>query len=118
MQTSRDVDPKDEDIVQLRQLILQECQAVALETADAEALLRGLSFQSRLLPERHVWLQRPDTHKGETHIDFEDRTTKDNWDNTVSRTTVYSVSAAAKLVCVWLSGTNKDELEQLIHDES
>jgi len=116
MQTQRDLDPKAEDIVQLRQQIFQECQAVALETADAEALLLGLSFQSRLLPERHVWLQQNDSHRGETHIDFEDRTTNGNWDNTVSRTIVYSVYAAAKLVCAWLNGINKEALEQLIQD--
>ncbi len=91
---------KDEVSKRLRQMIKHET-ALASETDEAEALLCALSFQSTLMPERHVWI---DTNLDGIGIDLEDRLIDDEWDNAYARVKVLSLKNAAHITQVWLSG--------------
>lgn len=92
---------KDERTTCLRELIKREA-AYAHETERAEVLLYTLSYQSAMLPERHVWVE---TAPDEISVDLEDwENESDEWDNAHYRVTVESPNEAVALIDTWLSG--------------
>lgn len=99
---------KDRITEDLRQEILED-GAFVLETDRADALLITLAFQSRVKPERHVWI---DTRMGESGagytVDLEDWTYEGSWDNAVATVDTESGAQAAEAVRGWLRGDSLD----------
>ena len=94
---------KDKITEKLRQLIINQIPMVQ-ETDDAEALLTALSFQSKLYPTRHVWV---DTNlDGIIAIDLEDWGIEDEWDNAVARVKMNSLMEVVEIMQLWLSGAD------------
>ena len=92
---------KDERTTCLRELINKRA-TYAHETERAEVLLYTLSYQSAILPERHVWVE---TAPDEITLDLEDwENERDEWDNALYRVTVESPNEAVALLDTWLSG--------------
>ena len=61
-----------------------------------------LSYQSAILPERHVWME---TAPDEITLDLEDwQNESEEWDNALYRVTVESPNEAVALLDTWLSG--------------
>jgi len=105
-------DQKDEMTETLRHLI-EEAVSAAIETSRAEASLCSLSFQSKMHPERHVWL---DSENESIKLDLEDWQDGDQWDNAVARITVGSLDDAVDLVKVWLLGEDMAQYLNLNRD--
>lgn len=100
--------PKDEITKRLRQVIQRQI-FLACETDDAEAFLSALSFQSKLYPERYIWI---DTDFDGIGIDLEDLSLEDEeheegeWDDAVARLKARSLEEAVEITSLWLSGAN------------
>ena len=92
---------KDEKTTCLRQLIKRRVGYVH-ETDRAEVLLYTLSYQSPILPERHVWVETGPDYISVDLEDWENET--EEWDNAVARVTVDSPDEAVGLIQTWLSG--------------
>jgi len=97
---------KDERTTCLREVIKSRA-AYAHETERAEVLLYTLSYQSAILPERHVWVETaPD--------DLEDWPNEsEEWDNALYRVTVESPNEAVALLDTWLSGESLHHYKNL-----
>lgn len=100
---------KDAETLILRQQILSTIQQ-AQETEDANVSLSSLSFQSKLYPERHAWI---DTEEGLITIDLEDWQDEAEWDNAIARVTVNSDVMAIDLIKDWFTGSNLDRYVNL-----
>lgn len=103
--------PKDEITKRLRQMIKRQIPFCA-ETDDAEAFLSALSFQSKLYPERYIWI---DTDFDGIGIDLEDLSLEDEedqedqeneWDDAVARLKARSLEEAVEIASVWFSGAD------------
>ena len=73
----------------------------AIETNEAEAALDALSDQSKLLPQRHIWLE---VEQQEISLDLEDRALEGEWDNAVAHVATRSPLQAVATIDAWLSG--------------
>ncbi len=91
---------KTAEVMRLRDAILLAIPS-ALETDDAEALTDALSFQSRSLSNRHIWIELAEDG---ISIDLEDWDAAGEWDNTVATIGVDSQEQAAELVRAWCLG--------------
>ncbi|MEM9540866.1 MAG: hypothetical protein AAGA60_15340, partial [Cyanobacteria bacterium P01_E01_bin.42] len=91
---------KDNLTEKLRQTLLKNIAAIQ-ETDSAEMSLCNLSFQSRVYPERHIWI---DTDCDEIDIDLEDWQDEDEteWDNAIARVRVDSLEEAIEFVRDWV----------------
>lgn len=105
-------DQKDEMTETLRQRI-KEAVTDAIETSRAEASLCSLSFQSKVHPERHIWL---DSENESIRLDLEDWQDGAQWDDAVARVTVESLDEAVYLVKAWLFGENMAQYSNLNRD--
>ena len=102
---------KDRIAEDLRDAILDGCELIR-ETERADLLLVALSFQSKAMPERHVWIDTDVGDKGESYsIDLEDWTYEGSWDNAVATVETKSESLARDIARSWLCG---DPLEVVV----
>lgn len=83
----------------LRALVAKHLANV-VETDRAEADLIAISFQSKVRPERHIYISFYDERTFD--LDLEDWTTNDEWDHAFERHTTTSVDEALKLIQNWL----------------
>lgn len=105
--------PKDRVTEQLRQKIKRQFPWVR-EIEEAEASLCALSFQSATHPDRHVWI---DTDLDGIGLDLEDWQLDDDEDDAIARVKAPSLSAAADIVGIWLSGAKLSEWYKNINQE-
>jgi hypothetical protein len=100
---------KDAITQALRDEILADADFL-IETARADSLKITLSFQSRMKPERHVWI---DTQMGEDGhgftVDLEDWTYEESWDNAVATVDTVDAQIARDVIHAWLRGEPLDE---------
>ena len=89
---------KDNLTEKLRQILLKNIAAIK-ETDCAELSLCNLSFQSRVYPERHIWI---DTDCDEIDIDLENWQDETEWDNAIARVRVDSLEEAVELIRDWV----------------
>ncbi|MBP0018964.1 MAG: transposase family protein [Cyanobacteria bacterium SBLK] len=89
---------KDDLTEKLRQILLRNI-VVIKETDSAELSLCNLSFQSRVYPERHIWI---DTDCDEIDIDLENWQYEYEWDNAIARVRVDSLEEAVELIRDWV----------------
>jgi len=71
-----------------------------VETKNAESSLINISYQSRILPERHVWISVYDI----LGIDLEDWENGTTWDDSVARFTATDYNTIALIAKAWLEG--------------
>jgi hypothetical protein len=102
--------PKNEFAERLRQKICREVTEL-METDAAEATLNALSFQSKLYPERHVWIE---VESSAIQIDLEDWQDKHEWDNAVARVSIESPEVSVDLVHIWLACGSLDKYSMLL----
>jgi hypothetical protein len=100
---------KDEPTTRLRQKILLRLSQ-AQETDRADDGLSTLSFQSKLYPDRHTWI---DTDGELIQIDLEDWQDEQEWDNAVARVTVPSGEVAIALLSDWFMGNSLENYANL-----
>jgi hypothetical protein len=104
---------KDETTEALRREITTNADYL-VETERADALTITLSFQSRVKPNRHVWI---DTKMGEDGngltVDLEDWTYEGSWDNAVSTIDTADSQIARDVTRAWLHGEPLDECLQI-----
>jgi hypothetical protein len=109
-------DDKDAVTAGLRKLILERTDFIT-ETDRADASLIDLSFQSRVKPERHVWI---DTKGGIDRngymFDLEELTGEDAWDNAVATVETTEPSVVRDVVQAWLRGSSLDNALALARD--
>jgi hypothetical protein len=100
---------KNEITDALRRDIIAQADYV-VETERADSMTITLSFQSRVKPERHVWI---DTKMGEDGsgftVDLEDWTYQESWDNAVATVDTADAQIAREVTQAWLRG---EELEE------
>jgi hypothetical protein len=99
---------KDEFTTKLRQQITTAIPQ-ATETDRADDSLCTLSFQSKIHPERHAWI---DTADQSIKIDLEDWQDESEWDNAIARVTI-SAEIAIELLHTWFSGNSLDKYANL-----
>jgi hypothetical protein len=97
---------KDEPTEALKQAILRSVPE-AKETGRAEAGLTTLSFQSLLVPERHVWI---DTDLDGIRLELEDWGFEETWDNAVAHIPVQTPEAAVLVSRAWLTGEALEDI--------
>ncbi len=102
---------KDETTTRFRQKILVTLSQVE-ETDRADDGLTTLSFQSKLYPDRQVWI---DTEGDMLQIDLEDWQNGRAWDNAIARVTVPSVEVAIDLIRDWFLGNSLQNYTNLNH---
>lgn len=102
---STQFDQKNALAEQLRQMITLNISEAG-ETSRAEASLDALSFQSLIVPERHVWIE---VDADGVSVDLEDWTSENEWDNAVARMDVESFAEVIEILQVWLSGAKLEE---------
>jgi hypothetical protein len=100
---------KDTFTTKIRQIILEKV-STANETDRAGEALCTLSFQSKIYPERQIWI---DTDNNKIAIDLEDWDNEIEWDNAVARFTVDSVEELIDLIRIWLDGFNLEEYYEI-----
>jgi hypothetical protein len=102
---------KDKVTEALRRDIIGQADYL-LETDRADSLTITLSFQSRVKPERHVWI---DTKMGEDGsgftVDLEDWTYQETWDNAVATVDTADAQIVRDVTQAWLRG---EELEECL----
>ena len=80
-----------------------------VETDRANLLEITLSFQSRVKPERHAWI---DTRMGSSGdgftVDLEDWAYEKSWDNAVATIDTEDISVARDVTRSWLQGDSLD----------
>lgn len=102
---------KDEKTEQLRQMIQQKIVSIVEETSDADDWLCTLSYQSKIFPEKRIWV---DTNlKGSIGVDLEDVETGSEWDSAIARVKVDTLEDALELIQTWLSGQDMDKYTNL-----
>jgi hypothetical protein len=99
---------KDKFTAALRQQLIASI-AQAQETDRADDALCTLSFQSRLHPDRHAWI---DTADQIIKIDLEDWTDENEWDNAIARITI-SADLAIELLQDWFLGSDLENYSNL-----
>lgn len=92
----------------LRQLILEETDVIA-ETERADVMLINLSFQSLVVPERHVWIDTQMGDGDEYSVDLEDWTYENTWDNAVATVDTSEPAVVRDVVQAWLRGDSLDD---------
>lgn len=91
---------KDSVTEEVRRLLRSHPDVI--ETDRAESGLTTLSFQSRSIPNRHVWI---DTDLGgELMVDLEDWSNDETWDNSVLHVSGKDHCEGAEIISRWLSG--------------
>ncbi len=78
------------------------------ETKDASAGSVELSYQSLILPERHIWIETSIEMFGSLIIDLEDWNDDTHWDNSVIHLGSYDPVIIAKIARAWLGGESLD----------
>ncbi|WP_204106357.1 MULTISPECIES: transposase family protein [Spirulina sp. CCY15215] len=89
---------KDSLTTKLRQTLTENISEIQ-ETDRAELSLCNLSFQSKVYPERHIWIE---TDCNEIAIDLENWQDENEWDNAIARVRVDSLEDAIELVKDWI----------------
>jgi hypothetical protein len=102
----------------LRQLILEKIDFIA-ETDRADEMLINLSFQSRVKPERHVWIDtQPGIDEDAYSVDLEDWTYEGTWDNAVATVDTTEPSVVSDVVRTWLRGSSLEEALMLAENST
>jgi len=105
---------KDKTTEKLRQLIINQIPTVH-ETDDAEPFLTALSLQSKLYPNRHIWI---DTDlDGIIGIDLEDWDIEDEWDNAIARLKMNTLAQTVELIQLWVSGATLSDWYEGLNQE-
>jgi hypothetical protein len=107
---SHDPYPKDDYTETLRILILTSIPE-AEETSNAEASLTTLSFRSRTVSNRHVWIETKTIGNivlRQIRVDLEDWCDEQSWDNAVARLVSCDITVIRNVVQTWLSGGEKE----------
>jgi hypothetical protein len=105
---------KNDETNRLRCLV--QASADLRETDRADLGLTTLSFQSALLPNRHVWA---DTDlAGSISVDLEDWLNSGEWDNSVARLVAQSIESCSNVIIAWLSGRSVAECRQLCDSDA
>lgn len=106
--------PKNDVAEQLRQMMNQ--LPMIRETDEAEASLCALSFQSRLVPTRHVWIETDFDGIG-IGLDLEDWQRNDDGDDAVARVRAASALDTVEIVGIWLSGARLSDWYTNVNQE-
>jgi hypothetical protein len=106
--------PKDRVTQALRDAILKDADAFLTENDRAEAMLITLSFESRVRPERQVWIDTGNLVEAHAprvlEVELEDVNDPTFWDHTVAEVEIALDHAdeASELVQMWLRGATID----------
>src|SRR5437016_3991964 len=92
------------NILDRLRLQIASFSSVAKETPRAEADLLAVSFQSAVIPRRHVWISIPTEASHQFLIDLEDWDYEATWDNSVAHVEAATLSAATTVCSAWLDG--------------
>ena len=106
--------PKNDEAEQQRQMINQ--LPMIRETDEAEASLCALSFQSLLVPTRHVWIETDFDGVG-IGLDLEDWQRNDDGDDAVARVKARSTPDTVEIVGIWLSGARLSDWYTNVNQE-
>ncbi len=106
--------PKNDVAEQLRQMMNQ--LPMIRETDEADASLCALSFQSRLVPTRHIWIETDLDGIG-IGLDLEDWQRDDDGDDAVARVKAHSALDTVEIVGIWLSGARLSDWYTNINQE-
>lgn len=91
----------------------------AQETDRADAMIITLSFRSKTLPQRHVWIDTYTDDQGSTvSVDLEDWDQAETFDNSVGTVTLTDLVLISELVAAWLSGETLDHCLALIAEDT
>ena len=95
---------------------IAEISSQAKETTRAEADLLAISFQSALIPSRHIWVSIPSVESYQFLIDLEDWEYEGTWDNSVSHVKATTLGAAVTVCAAWLEGKDVESCLSSVKD--